>query len=85
VGAFTILAFGSMGTTSKGCVIPLPAVVILGDARVHGGISNCNYVLPKVEGSVDEGFSFGTVLRVPNVDPDNRHIRVFRSADNAGA
>ena len=41
-------------------------------------------MLPEVEGSVDEGFSFGAVLRVPNVDPDDRHVRVFGRADNAG-
>jgi len=83
VEASTFLAFGSIDMISKGCVTPLPAVAALGNVWVHESTSNCSYVLPEVKRSVDEGFSFGAVLRVPDVNPDNRHVRVFGSADNA--
>jgi len=72
-----------MGVAGEGCMAPFLAIVALWNTWIHGGTSNSSYVLPKVEGSVDEGFSFGTVLRVPDVNPYDRHVRVFGSTDNA--
>ena len=66
-------------------MVPFPAIIALWNTWIHGGTSNSSYVSPKVEGSVDEGFSFGTVLRVPDVNLYDRHVRVLRSTDNAGA
>jgi len=74
-----------MGTADEGCVALLPVVAILRNARVHGGASYCGYVAPEVERPVNKGFSFGAVLGVLDIDPDDRHVRVFGWADDAGA
>ena len=54
----------------------------LGNAWVHGSASDHGGVPTKVEGPVYDGFGFGPVLRVPDVDPDDHHVRVFKSSDD---
>ena len=83
VGASTLLAFSPVCSASKRCVSPFPAVVALGNAWVHGGASDRGDVPTKVEGPVYDGFGFGSVLRVPDVDPDDHHVQVFRSSDDS--
>jgi len=65
-------------------VAPFPAVVTLRDPRVHVGSSNCGDIPAKVEGMIYQQFCFGTVLRVPNVKPDNGHVGFGRSFDYSG-
>jgi len=77
VRSAAFLAFGPICLVSKRCVFPFLAVVVLGDTWVHGSISDSSNMLTKVEGPVYDSFDFGTVLGVPDVDPDNRHIQIF--------
>jgi len=77
VGSAAFLAFGPMYSASKCCVSPFPAVVALGNTWVHGSASDSGDVLTKVEGSVHDGFGFGAILGVPDVDPDNCHVQIF--------
>jgi len=85
VGASTLLAFSPVHSASKHCVFPFPAVVALGNAWVYGGASDRGDVPTKVEGPVYDGFGFGPILRVPDVNPDDCHVRVFRSSDDSRA
>jgi len=64
---------------------PLPAVLALKDAGVHVSFADCGYVLTYVEVSVDKILTFGAILRVPYVDPNNSHIRLRRCFNDAGA
>jgi len=72
-----------MGSACKRCVTPFPAVMALEDAWVHRGSTDRGYVLAKIKGSINEGFSLGTILGVPYVDPDNSHVGVFGGPDDA--
>lgn len=60
----------------EGDVTLFPTVAALWNTRVHRGASNCSNVSPKVKGSVDDSLSFGAILRIPYVNPDNSHVRV---------
>ena len=60
---------------------PLPAVVTLRDSRVHVGGSNRGDIPAKVERMIYQYFCFGTVLRVPNIKPDNSHVRFGKGFD----
>jgi len=71
VGTTAFLAFGTMGTAGKGGVTPLPAVAALENTRVHGGASDGGNVSSEVEGLINDGFGLGTILRIPDVDPDD--------------
>jgi len=63
----------------------LPAVLALEDTRVHVSSTDYGYVLTYVEASVDKILTFGAILGVPYVDPNNSHVRLGRCFDNAGA
>ena len=56
----------------------LPAVVTLRDSGVHVGSSNRGNIPAKVERMIYQQFCFGTVLRIPNVKPDDGHVRFGR-------
>jgi len=77
VGATTFLAFRSVGTAGKCYIAPFPTVIALGDPWVHGSAFYGSDVFSKVEGPIDDGFGFGTILGVPDVDPYNGHVRVL--------
>ena len=55
-------------------VTPLPAIFVLGDARVHVGTPHCSDNISDIESSVDDSFSIATILVVSNIDLDNCHV-----------
>jgi len=55
-------------------VILFPAILALGNAQIHIYTLNCSDKSSDVKSSVNEGFSFGTALSVPNIDPDYCHV-----------
>ena len=63
----------------------LLAILALRDTRVHVSSTNSSYVLAYVEASVDQILSFGAILGVPNVNPNDSHIRFGGCFDNTGA
>ena len=71
VEATAFLAFGTMGMAGKGGVTPLPAVAALENTRVHRGASDGGDASSKVEELINDRFSLGAVLRIPDVDPDD--------------
>jgi len=73
-----------MGMTRECRVAPLPVVVILRDSGVHVGSPDGGNVPAKVEGMVYQQLCFASILRIPNVKPDNSHVRFGRSLDDPG-
>ena len=63
-------------------MVPLPAVVILRNSRVHVGGPDSGDVPAKVKGMVYQQLCFGSILRILNVKPDNSHVRFGRDLDN---
>jgi len=65
-------------------VAPLLAVVTLRDSRIHVGDPDGGDVPAKVKGMVYQQLCFGSILRIPNVKPDNSHVRFGRGLDDPG-
>jgi len=49
----------------------------LEDPWVYGSASYGGDVFSIVEGSINDGFGFGAILGVPDVDPYNSHVGVL--------
>jgi len=64
-------------------MIPLSAIFILRNFRVHVSAINGSNVMFKIKGPINKKFSFETVLRVLDVNPNNSHIRVGKNFDNS--
>ena len=62
---------------------PLPAVLALGNSRIHVCASNSRNVVTYIEASIDEHFSIFTTLDIPYVDPDYGHVRFGRDFNNS--
>jgi len=62
----------------------LSAVVTLRDSRVHVSSPDSGDVPVKVEGIVYQQLCFRSILRIPNVKPDDNHIRLGKSLDDPG-
>jgi len=77
VGAAAFLALRTMDVAGKRRMALFPTVTALGDPWVHGSASYGSDVFSIVEGPIDDGFGFGAVLGVPDVDPYDGHVRVL--------
>jgi len=53
---------------------PFPAILALGNSRVHIGSLNSRNIPADIETSVDECFGFATTLNVLYVYPDDGHV-----------
>ena len=53
----------------------VPAIVILGHSMMHNSLSDCGSITPKIKCAVNKHFTFKTLLRVSDVNLDNRHVR----------
>jgi len=65
-------------------VAPLPAVVTLRDSRVYVGDFDSGDVPAKVKGMIYQQLCFGSILRIPNIKPDNGYVRFGRSLNDPG-
>jgi len=64
-------------------VSPLPAILALGNSRIHIRISNCGDVIAHIEAPVNEKFSVFSTLNITDVDPNDGHIRLRRDFNNS--
>ena len=76
-------AFSSLNATQKGRMSPLPAILALGDSQIHIRTSNCGDVIAHIEAPVNEKFSVFSTFNIPDVDPNNGHIRFRRDFNNS--
>ena len=74
VWSATFLALSVLSVTCMGWMSPAPAVVILGNPRMHSSPLDYSCMMPKVEEAVNKGLALGTLLRVPDVNPNHRHV-----------
>ena len=63
---------------------PFPAILILQHSWIYVGSSNCSYKASYIKSSIDDFFCIRTALRVPNIDPDNGHVRFKKDLDDTG-
>jgi len=60
-----------------------PTILALRNFWIHISSLNCGNEAFYIEASVYDLFYVGTALRVPNVDPDDRHVGFRRDLDDA--
>jgi len=78
-----LLAFGTMYMAGKDSMITLPTILILRNTGVHVGFSDGCDMLSYIETFVNKTLSLYTILKVPNVNLYNSHIRLGGSLDDA--
>ena len=81
VGSIIFLASGSMSSTGKSWMSLFTAVVTLKNIWVYVCGPDSSNESTKIEGIINQEFSFKTALRVPYVKPNNSHIRFGRCFD----
>ena len=82
VRTITLDTFGSLDMAWQYCMSPLPVVLVLRNTRIHVGSSNCCDVPSYIEAPVNKTLCLTATLNVPNVNPDNRHIRFRWNLDD---
>ena len=83
VRTVTLYTFGPLNATRESRMSPLPAILALGNSRIHTCASNCRNVIPYVKAPVYEHFGVFTTLYIPNVDPYDGHVRFGRDFDDS--
>ena len=76
------LTFSILSMTGMCRMSPVPVIATLGNSRVYSSPSDYSSMTPKVKWVANEGFIFETLLRVPDINPDNIHVRAGRSFHN---
>ena len=77
VRAITLNALGALDVAGHSCMPLSPTFLALRDTRIHIGSSNGCDKLPYIETPVNKTFSLTTALNIPNVNPNDQHIRLW--------
>jgi len=72
------LAFGTMCKANKSNITPLLTILALRNTRVYIGSSNSSDIITYIKIFINETFSFFTILRIPNINPNNSYVRFRR-------
>ena len=67
--------FGTLNSTQEHRMTLFPAIFTLQYSGVHINISNSCDILSNIEVLVDKALSSTTALNIPNIYPNNRHVR----------
>ena len=68
-------ALGVLDPTESHCMTLLLAVFTLRNTWVHiCSMNHCDEA-PDIEASVDQTFGLKTALDIPDINPNNRHVR----------
>ena len=57
-------------------MFPSPAILALRDARVHVGSLHSRNKPPYIETPVNKTFNLTSALNIPDINPNNRYIRL---------
>jgi len=68
---------GPLDVTNTCCMSPLPTVLTLQDIWVHISTTYCSNKTSHIETSIDDSFGLGTILSIPDVNPDDGHVRFW--------
>ena len=71
----TFLTFSTLSTIGMCWMSPVPTIVTLDHSRVHSSFSDCGSMTPKIKCAVNKHFTFRTLLRVLDINLDNRHVK----------
>jgi len=83
MGTIALNAFSSLNTTRKGGVAPLPAIFALRDSQIHIRSSNHGDVIAHIKAPVNKKFSVLTTSNIPDINPNDGHIRLRRDFNNS--
>ena len=76
VKAIALDTLGALDMAGHSHMFPSPAILALRDTRVHVSFSNsCNKPF-YIETPVNKTFSLTSALNIPDVNPNNQHIRL---------
>ena len=76
VRAIVLDALGALDMVGYSRMYLSPAILALRDARVYVGSSNSCNKPPYIEIPVNKTFSLTSTLNIPDVNPNNQHIRL---------
>jgi len=76
VRTIALHTFGPLNVVYASCVAPFPTVLALKNSWIHVSSIDSSDIASYVEVSVDDFFSVGPILSIPNVDPDYCHIQL---------
>ena len=82
--AVALYAFCLLNSAYTCRVALFPAILTLGNIQVHICISNCSDKSSNIKSFVNEGFSFGTTLSIPNINPNYYYVWLGRHLDDPG-
>ena len=79
------IAFGTLRLLDANLyyITPLPAILTLRNPQIHVGSSNYSNNAFNVEASVDDLLGVWAILGIPNINPNDYHIRLGKHFDNA--
>ena len=80
VGTITFDAFGPLNSAWEGGMTSFPAVFALGNAGVHICFPNCSDIVANIKAPIDKHFS---VKDIPNINPNDSHVRFWRYFNNS--
>ena len=83
VRSITFDALVTLDSAGEGCMTPFLAVLVLRYTRVHVHILYCHYETAYIKTPVNQFFCFVTFLDVPNIDPNDGHVRFRGNLDNS--
>jgi len=76
VRAIALDILGALDMAGHSHMFPLPAILVLRDARVHvGSLNSCNKP-SYIETPINKTFSLTFALNILDVNPNNRYIRL---------
>ena len=81
--SITLDALWILNSTCVGTMSPLLVIFTLGDAQVYIHSSDSGNMSSYIKTSVNRHFTILSTLSIPNIDPNNCHVRPGRSLDNS--
>ena len=76
-----LYTFWALNSARESQITPFSTVFTLRNTRVHISYSNCCNIPSDIETPINKAFSLDSTLCIPNVDPHNGHIRLWRYFD----
>ena len=81
--AITLYAFSSLNSAYFHHIFPLPTVLTLRNSQIYIHSPNSNDIASHIKVSIDEAFHPQTILYIPNVELNNRHVRFWQYFDDS--
>jgi len=73
--AITLYTFGLLDSIYTSYMSLFPIIFALEDSWIHICTLNSSNIITHIKTSVDKTFGSGTTLYIPNVKPNDEHVR----------